>query len=393
MHKITLINASGNTDYLFGLVSGLNKLNKLSIELIDSDRSKGLFNNYKNIININLRGDYNPNVFFINKLIRVIKYYIKLINYSLKTESSVFHIQWLNKFYFIDRTILLIYYKILGKKVLFTAHNVDDYGRIGQKSTLLNRMSLKFFYKYVNHIICHTIKSKNNLVNVFNISKEKISVIPMGINNKIQISGLNKLSARYKLNIDSSKKIILFFGRFEYYKGADILIEAFHLLVENDNDYYLIIAGYPSEKNYVNKLVDNIYKYNLNQSMSIYIKYLDDNEIDLIMSATDCIILPYRDIYQSGVLFLGYSFGIPIIASDVGNFKNDIIENFTGYIYKPNNPDVLKNTILKFFKSNLYLNKKVKDNITTYANKKYNWDNIAFKTFQIYKRFLNEENN
>ena len=36
-----------------------------------------------------------------------------------------FHIQWLNKFLFFDRIILNLYYKMLGKKLVFTAHNVD----------------------------------------------------------------------------------------------------------------------------------------------------------------------------------------------------------------------------------------------------------------------------
>ena len=33
-------------------------------------------------------------------------------------------------------------------------------------------------------------------------------------------------------------------------------------------------------------------------------------------------MLPYRHIYQSGVLFLGYSFGLPILAADVGALKD-----------------------------------------------------------------------
>ena len=37
-------------------------------------------------------------------------------------------------------------------------------------------------------------------------------------------------------------------------------------------------------------------------------------------------MLPYTHIFQSGVLFLGYSFGLPVIASDVGSLREDVIE-------------------------------------------------------------------
>jgi D-inositol-3-phosphate glycosyltransferase len=40
-------------------------------------------------------------------------------------EPKVFHIRWNNKLEFFHRTILMLYYKLLGKRIVFTAHNVN----------------------------------------------------------------------------------------------------------------------------------------------------------------------------------------------------------------------------------------------------------------------------
>ena len=42
---------------------------------------------------------------------------------------------------------------------------------------------------------------------------------------------------------------------------------------------------------------------------------------NLFFKAADVLVLPYRHIYQSGVLFLGYSFGLPVLAADRGLFE------------------------------------------------------------------------
>ena len=68
------------------------------------------------------------------------------------------------------------------------------------------------------------------------------------------------------------------------------------------------------------------------------ITYIPDDETEIYFKAADALVLPYTDIYQSGVLFLGYSFGLPTIATDVGSFREEIIEGETGLICRPADP-------------------------------------------------------
>ena len=66
------------------------------------------------------------------------------------------------------------------------------------------------------------------------------------------------------------------------------------------------------------------------------------------------LVLPYRHIYQSGVLFLGHSFGLPVLAADVGSLKDDIVEGKTGFVFRPEDPDDLARVIEQYFASDLY---------------------------------------
>ncbi len=55
------------------------------------------------------------------------------------------------------------------------------------------------------------------------------------------------------------------------------------------------------------------------------IGFVPDDEVELYFKAADVLVLPYANISQSGVLFLGYGFGLPLIAADVGSLKEKIV--------------------------------------------------------------------
>ncbi len=78
--------------------------------------------------------------------------------------------------------------------------------------------------------------------------------------------------------------------------------------------------------------------------------FIPDDETEVYFKAADVLVLPYRHIYQSGVLFLGYSFGLPVLAADVGALKEDIVEGKTGFVFRPEDPADLAETIARLFR-------------------------------------------
>src|SRR5580704_214357 len=111
---------------------------------------------------LNLRGDQRPNAGFVTKVFRILTYYSKLIAYAASARPKIFHILWNNKFETFDRTLLMLYYKFLRKRVVLTAHNVNKRRR-DSRDSLLNRLTLRIQYQLADHIFVHTERMKAEL--------------------------------------------------------------------------------------------------------------------------------------------------------------------------------------------------------------------------------------
>ena len=89
------------------------------------------------------------------KAVRLSTYYLRLLKYAVVAKPRIFHILWNNKFELFDRTLLMLYYRLLGRRVVLTAHNVNAAKRDGRDS-LLNRLTLWVQYRLSDHIFVHT---------------------------------------------------------------------------------------------------------------------------------------------------------------------------------------------------------------------------------------------
>ena len=104
------------------------------------------------------------------------------------------------------------------------------------------------------------------------------------------------------------------------------------------------------------------------------------------------MILPYVHVFQSGVLFLGYNFGLPAIAADVGSLKEEIIEGQTGFVFKSRDSSDLVDKTDKYFNSDLFHSlESRRAEIKAYANDRYSWSKVAAITTKVYSELLNSE--
>jgi glycosyltransferase involved in cell wall biosynthesis len=320
------------------------------------------------------------------RLSRVLRYYMRLLRYTAVAEPQVFHILWNNKVQFFDRTLLMMYYKALRKKVTLTAHNVNQ-ARRDSNDTLLNRLTLRIQYRLADHIFVHTRKMKDELITDFGVRESAVTVIRHPINNAFPDTDLTTARAKRLLGLVESEKTILFFGRIKPYKGIEHLLSAFQQLVKNDKSYRLIIAGEVQKGNelYLNEIKKSMPEELERGQIMLKIQFIPDEEMELYLKAADALILPYNEIFQSGVLFLGYSFGLPVIATDVGSFREEIVEGKTGFLCKPSDPRDLAKTIETYFSSDLYGNLAIRrQEIKDYANVHHSWDAVAELTRNVY---------
>jgi D-inositol-3-phosphate glycosyltransferase len=389
--RISILNAGQQTDYLYGIVSGLSEIPSMELEVVDSDSAVGVIDAFPHTTLFNLRGDNLSIQPLFIKAWTICKYYIRLLSYTAHTRSEIFHIQWENSISIFDRTVLILYYKLFGKKLVHTAHNIDKDARDG-RATFVRRISLKAMYHLMDCIIVHTQKMKEELCSLFHVSPDKVVVISHGINNRIPRRGVSQKEARGKLGIELTAHTILFFGQIDEYKGVEQLIDAASLLVREDPAVVLIIAGKPKRQmNCAAQLKSQAANIIPESNMLFRLQFIPVDEVELYFAAADCLVLPYKRIYQSGVIFLAYRFGLPIIATDVGSFREDIIDGLTGCICKPDDTEDIAENIHKFFDSSLFHQREqTRMRIIEFAEQKYSWSNIGRQTREVYAKVLNQ---
>ena len=386
---VALLTGGGDKPYALGMAAALTS-EGISVDFIGSDdlRVPELLTNPR-VNFLNLRGNQRPDASPFSKAVRVLKYYIQLISYAATAQPKLFHLLWNNKVELFDRTLLMLYYRMLRKKITLTIHNVNA-GKRDLSDSFLNRLSLIIQYSLCHHIFVHTERMKSELVSDFRIPKSKVSVIPFGINNTVPNTALSTEEAKQRTGVSSGDKALLFFGNIAPYKGLEYLVSAFKELLNKDRSYRLIIVGRPkgSEK-YWKQIQQAIACSGIRDRMIQRIEYIPDELTELYFKAADVLILPYAHVFQSGVLFLAYSFGLPVIAADVGSLKDEIIEGQTGFVFKPQDSSDLARKTDEYFDSELFHNLETRRaQIKEYANERYSWNRVAAITTAVYSRVL-----
>jgi D-inositol-3-phosphate glycosyltransferase len=390
-HEIAVALLTGGADrpYAFGLATALISKGA-ALDLVANDELDGPeFHGKPDVNFLNLRGSQRPNVSFPIKVFRVLLYYAKLIRYAATAKPGIFHILWNNRFQKFDRTLLMLYYRLLGKKIVLTLHNVNA-GKRDSNDTRLNRLTLRMQYRLANHLFVHTGKMRRELIEEFGVPDSRVTVIPFGINNAVPNTRLAPSDAKLRLGIREGEKTILFFGNIAPYKGLEYLVVAFKRILARHNNYRLIIAGRPKDcERYWTAIREDTCGEIRTGRILLRAAFIPDDETEVYFKAADVAVLPYRQIYQSGVLFLAHSFGLPVIASDVGSLREDIVEGKTGYVFKAEDPVDLARSIERYFASDLYANlNNRRQVIRDYATERHSWDVVGEVTRDVYGRLL-----
>lgn len=387
---VSLLTGGIDRPYTFGLAMELISKGA-ALDVIGSDSLDfPEFHGKPGMNFLNLQGSQRADVSLVRKAFRLSLYYAKLILYAATAKPKIFHILWNNKFQLFDRTLLTLFYRLRGKRIVLTVHNVNA-GRRDSKDTHLNRLTLRIQYRLADHIFVHAEGMKRELVQEFGVRGARVTVIPFGINNAVPNTRLTSSEAKQRLGIRDCERTILFFGRITPYKGLEYLINAFQRVLARRDDYRLIVAGRPENdcRRYWSAIQERIREDVRLGRILLRADHIPDEETEVYFKAADVLALPYRHIYQSGVLFLGYSFGLPVLAADVGSLKDEVVAGKTGFVIRPEDPVDLARAIERYFASDLYLNLSVRRReIRDYAAEQYSWDVVGDVTMSTYAGLL-----
>ncbi|MEE8413216.1 MAG: glycosyltransferase [Dehalococcoidales bacterium] len=193
-----------------------------------------------------------------------------------------------------------------------------------------------------HHIIAPTEKEKEEIVQHYGSPPERISVIPCGVNLE-RFRPVDRGIARQELGF-GDEKIVLFVGRIESLKGIEQLLKAMPYLKSDQSPRLVVIGGDSDSQFEMERLQRLSRELNIEDSVT-FTGAIEQERLPYYYSTADvCVISSYYESF--GLVALeSLACGTPVVANDVGDFKNIIREGETGYVVPDNEPSHLAEKI------------------------------------------------
>lgn len=269
--------------------------------------------------------------------------------------------------YEIKDVLIFILARLLGLKMFLIAHDISGFAK--NDNSIFKRLILE---NLVNKILVHNNFSKRELLKE-KINQNKIFSIRHG-GYIDYVTKTSKIKACNSLGLASDCNHILFFGQIKEVKGLDLLLKAFSIIKTEKSK--LIISGKVWNDNYekYDKLIDDL---NLRDKIIFHKRFIPDTEKDLLFSAADVVVIPYREIYQSGVLLTALSYPSVVLCSNLEANKEVISNGENGFLFKSNDIQSLSSTLTSVLNENHIKIEKIKKNALETVKTDYSWSYAA----------------
>lgn len=271
-------------------------------------------------------------------------------------EADVVHFQWLSVQHLDGRLLPR------GRPLVLTAHDVlPREPRPGQ------RAAQRRLYGRFDAVVAHSEHGRARLIEELGVPAERVHTIPHGAFAHLAES------PEAPPPFQTDKKVVLFFGLLRPYKGLDVLLEAWRQV----EDAELWVVGMP-------RMDISALRATAPASVRFAPRFIADEQLPPYFRRADLVVLPYREIEQSGVLFTALAFGKPLLLSDVGGF-GEIAAAGAARVVPPGDPAALGEALQELLRDPAKLD-ALAARASELAAGEYGWAGIARRTLALYEQ-------
>jgi beta-1,4-mannosyltransferase len=200
----------------------------------------------------------------------------------------------------------VLWAKIRRAKVIWTAHNLVSHGR---RHPLLERYFWFVFTRLINGFISLSKDGCEHARTLFSgLRNRQGFVVPHGHYRNAIPAEMSTEKARELLGISLECKVVLFFGRVSGYKNVPHLIRTFRQ--SRNEDWRLCVVGGLSSDVTMNDLTEATEG---DSRVLLRIGWVSTEDIQMYFRSADLVVLPFREISNSGSVLLTMSFNTPLL--------------------------------------------------------------------------------
>ena len=283
------------------------------------------------VANIKNRAD---SIAFQKQSLRYYRNVLIMLNpYLIESENTLFHLNYM-KMIDLASVLKIRFYQA---KIIVTVHYTEwSFSLLGDKGKLKEMLSNP--EKKENQPMCKCVESEkrlldicdqviaiarhsyDDLVNIYGIPSDKISIIPHGIEDVYQkLTEDSVLLLKQKYGYEGHEKILVFAGRLDVVKGEEILVNAFVKLIKEYPELRLIVAGDGDYNCILSKMSDNYSKLTLTG-------FVDKKTLLELFSIADIGVLPSMHEEFGYVALEMMMMGLPLVVGGLGGLS-ELVEN------------------------------------------------------------------
>lgn len=177
----------------------------------------------------------------------------------------------------------------------------------------------------------------------FKLPPEKTVHVPHPNYRRAYQDVVPRHQARFDLGLAPDEIVYAAVGSIQPYKGLELLLEAFDgVAAKSALPRRMLIAGAPSGQDEVQGLLDRCL---LHPKVVLRPAMVPDVDMQIYLRAADVIVLPYRRTLNSGVLLLALSFGLPVVAPNMG-IDSELSTPEVARTFEPGNLESLVTALL-----------------------------------------------
>lgn len=197
-------------------------------------------------------------------------------------------------------------------------HEIDY--RIGRRRWI-DGLAARRLWKSVDRMFVHTELERDDLIQAFGLRPERIVITDHGA-HFIRRSSMSREAARRSLGIPQDEFVFLAIGFIQRHKGFDRAVRAFQGLAESGSSFHVVGSVRVDEPDYVAYLAELEELVEGTEGAHLHNQYVSDELFDRWLIASDVVVLPYRNIWSSGVLERALLYERRVITTAVGGLSH-----------------------------------------------------------------------
>jgi glycosyltransferase involved in cell wall biosynthesis len=275
--------------------------------------------------------------------------------------ADVVHFQWLTVQH-LDGHLLS-----RGRPLVLTAHDIlPREPRPGQLA------AQRRLYDRFDAVVVHSEHGRIRLVDELGVEADRVHVILHGALRPWEGHAEVELPAELR---GADRPVVLFFGLMRPYKGLDVLLDAWRGIQGAE----LWIVGMP-------RMDLAALRATAPHGVRWLTRFISDAEILAVMRRASLLVLPYREIDQSGVAFTGIGAGVPLLLSDIGGFP-EIAATGAARTFAAGASAALGEVLRNLLADQATL-ADMAERARAAATGPYAWESIAQRTLALYRQLL-----